>query len=667
MLLLGRVDSLRRVFRLSSTPRTWGISAPSLRKKPLLPVKFAFLFHTTRLLQHGSKRRLPPFRHTRLNWASHEIRLIKILPPRKLRNADEEPIECTIESVSLESKPQYIALSYAWGDNTRDQPLVLNGKLTYITSSLQEALQQLRSSNEIDKKTEGRPVWVDAICINQEDDVEKSWQVQQMGRIFHDAYRVIVWLGPASDSSSMAMEILEQIGVRIKDGNEPVHNSALELFTSLPELPENFGEALNDLLSRSWWKRVWVVQEFAVGKNTIFLCGDTSLWWQFAYDALKVLDRQKRVLLNTAFAGMIGGRAYVQSMDEMAVISSTLDLFKIRSEWNHDRKAFSLWDLLKLKDDGMQASDHRDIIYAMTGIAEDAQKQHLYPDYTKRVQDVFTQVAKTFLAQGRLRMLWLCAQPRDLVGLPSWVPDWSSSWRSNYRYLSSDRSYGINEKIFSASGDSRPIVSFSTSDSKALLHLGGCEFDTIAHIGSCFDVGTFLKTLRFDFHHIHQGIAERFREVSRLQSLEGIYEENWKDTVIRTAVFDIELSRSLDIRFTYNRSNTRALRELYSKYLSENDEWAFDNTNDMPASKLDILFRHHGRRPFLTSEGYLGLGPANLQQGDIVAIIYGSDVPIVFRKTSEEKYLLIGEAYVDGAMDGQVLEMDDQSTTFDIL
>ncbi|KAH8660844.1 heterokaryon incompatibility, partial [Tricladium varicosporioides] len=175
----------------------------------------------------------------------------------------EEPIECTIESVSLESKLNYIALSYAWGDNTRDQPLILNGKLTYITSSLQAALQQLRSFNEIDKKAEVRPVWVDAICINQEDDLEKSWQVQKMGRIFHDAYRVIVWLGPASDSSSMAMEILEQIGVRFKD------NSTLELFTSLPQLPENFGEALNDLLSRSWWKRVWVVQEFAVGKNTI--------------------------------------------------------------------------------------------------------------------------------------------------------------------------------------------------------------------------------------------------------------------------------------------------------------------------------------------------------------------------------------------------------------
>ncbi|KAH8660845.1 hypothetical protein BGZ60DRAFT_381584 [Tricladium varicosporioides] len=86
----------------------------------------------------------------------------------------------------------------------------------------------------------------------------------------------------------------------------------------------------------------------------------------------------------------------------------------------------------------------------------------------------------------------------------------------------------------------------------------------------------------------------------------------------------------------------------------------------MPASKLDILFRHQGRRPFLTSEGYLGLGPASVQQGDIVAIIYGAEVPMVFRKASGVKYLLIGEAYVDGIMDGEAMEMDIPLTTFDI-
>ena len=198
---------------------------------------------------------------------------------------------------------------------------------------------------------------VDAVCINQDDDVEKTWQVQQIGRIFHDAYHAIVWLGPAKDSSNVAMEILEEIGHSIKAGRELMDNPTLELFTRLSETLESFSPALNAPLSRPWWKRVWVVQEFAVARDTVFLCGDTTLWWQFTYDALDALDKHKRILLNKTFTGMIGGREYRRFMAEMAVISITLRLFKIRSDLDK-QKTFSLWDLLKLKDDGMQALDH---------------------------------------------------------------------------------------------------------------------------------------------------------------------------------------------------------------------------------------------------------------------------------------------------------------------
>ena len=314
----------------------------------------------------------------------------------------------------------------------------------------------------------------------------------------------------------------------------------------------------------------------------------------------------------------------------------------------------------------MQASDHRDIIYAMTGIAGDAQQQHLYPDYTKGVHDVFTQVAKTFLVQGRLRMLWLCAQPRDMITLPSWVPDWSSTWRHNYRYFSSDGTYGADDKIFAASGESQSSVSFSTNGQNALLHLGGCEFDHVEHTGSIFDVGDFLKSSRFDFHHIHLGIAKRFREVSDLQNRSTVCNENTKDVIIRTVVSDVELYWKAGNRPTYSRSRSISLRQLYSKYVSDCEEWALDNTNDMLASKLDILFRHHGRQLFLTAKGRLGLGPAGLQRGDTLAVIYGAEIPFVFRKNSNGQYRLIGESYVDGVMDGEVLEMGLQSTTFDI-
>jgi hypothetical protein len=658
-------SSLPLATRFASVPLS--LISTRIPRRQLIGVRARF--HSLRPSLCGTDKQTPPaFKYTCLNWANNEIRLIKILPQENLHNSsDGEPVSCSIQNVSLNSKPEYVALSYAWGDNTRSQPLFLNGKLTYITVSLDKALRQLRSLRDSDKGVGARAVWVDAVCINQDDEVEKTWQVQQMGRIFHGAYHAIVWLGPAGDSSSVAMETLQQIGHSIRAGHEPVDNPALELFTRLSETPESFGPALNALLSRPWWKRVWVVQEFAVAKDTVFLCGDTRLWWQFAYDALDALDKHKRILGNKTFAGMIGVKEYHRSMAELAVISSTLRLFKIRSDLNDKKKMFSLWDLLKLKDDGMQASDHRDIIYAITGIAKDAQQEHLYPDYTKRVQDVFTQVAKTFLVQGRLRLLWLCTQPRNLVKLPSWVPDWSSTWRNDYRYFSTDGTYGSFDKIFAASGESRPVVSFSANAQNALLRLGGCRFDAVEHTGSAFDVGDFLKTKRLDFHHIHLGIAERFREISNLQSRNIICKEGERDAIIRTAVSDVEPTWSPDIRFTYSRSSSCSLRQLYSRYVSNLEEWDLDNTNDMLPSKLDILFRHHGRRPFLTTKGHLGLGPAALKRGDTVAIIFGAELPLIFRENGEGQHLLIGEAFVDRIMDGEVLEMNIQSTTFDIV
>lgn len=62
--------------------------------------------------------------------------------------------------------------------------------------------------------------------------------------------------------------------------------------------------------------------------------------------------------------------------------------------------------------------------------------------------------------------------------------------------------------------------------------------------------------------------------------------------------------------------------------------------------------RSIGRRAFRTSKGYLGLGPQHLQSGDHVVILHGSTVPFILRKIDDDKFTLIGEAYVHGIMDG---------------
>ncbi|KAF2803304.1 uncharacterized protein BDZ99DRAFT_369459, partial [Mytilinidion resinicola] len=97
---------------------------------------------------------------------------------------------CTIKHVSLDDDPRYAALSYVWGPPSNERFMIVEKNDEQfrlpITSNLNSAL------SNIDK--EGY-LWVDAICINQTDDIEKTWQVQQMWNIFPKADHTAAWLG----------------------------------------------------------------------------------------------------------------------------------------------------------------------------------------------------------------------------------------------------------------------------------------------------------------------------------------------------------------------------------------------------------------------------------------------------------------------------------------
>jgi hypothetical protein len=111
----------------------------------------------------------------------------------------EEMYRCKLEHVSLDDAPPYQALSYNWGDAEPTCLIMVNDQPSWITSNLAEAIHHL-----IEKQ--GLDIWIDAICINQKDDVEKSWQVQQMQQVYEHAESVIVWLGRAVASSSQTLQ-----------------------------------------------------------------------------------------------------------------------------------------------------------------------------------------------------------------------------------------------------------------------------------------------------------------------------------------------------------------------------------------------------------------------------------------------------------------------------
>jgi hypothetical protein len=121
-----------------------------------------------------------------------EIRLLYLQP-----KTDGDIIKCTLKHARLSEKPKYEALSYVWGpkDTQNERSFVIDDARFSVRENLWIALQHLRLESE------SRVLWIDAICINQEETQERNHQVSQMGNIFKLAFRVVVWLGAADDSS----------------------------------------------------------------------------------------------------------------------------------------------------------------------------------------------------------------------------------------------------------------------------------------------------------------------------------------------------------------------------------------------------------------------------------------------------------------------------------
>ncbi|KAF8847118.1 hypothetical protein BDZ45DRAFT_540435, partial [Acephala macrosclerotiorum] len=128
---------------------------------------------------------------------AREIRLIALAPGERF-----SPVVCTSYPAYIHQHPEFEALSYTWGPKHSLKCIEFKSSLIYVTKNLEAALRRLRSTNAT------RHIWVDALCINQDDNTERSSQVSLMREIYSQASRVIVWLGEGSHSTNSALEFL---------------------------------------------------------------------------------------------------------------------------------------------------------------------------------------------------------------------------------------------------------------------------------------------------------------------------------------------------------------------------------------------------------------------------------------------------------------------------
>lgn len=133
------------------------------------------------------------YESTPLNTEANEIRLLTL---HSGTFADD--IRCSLTKVSLDVEIDYEALSYTWGDAEKFEPIFVDNKVFSATVNLEAALRNLQQT------IEPRRPWVDAVCINQQDVLEKNQQVSRMREIYHAARRVCVWLGDDEPLNGLA-------------------------------------------------------------------------------------------------------------------------------------------------------------------------------------------------------------------------------------------------------------------------------------------------------------------------------------------------------------------------------------------------------------------------------------------------------------------------------
>ncbi|KAK8129087.1 hypothetical protein PG984_010195 [Apiospora sp. TS-2023a] len=138
--------------------------------------------------------------------SKRRIRVLDLLPARK-RDA---PVRCRIRQIRLkDARDQYEALSYVWGAKEGSVPIDCEGRQLLVTPNCHDALIELRSKSDI------RPLWIDAICIDQGGAIgsteERNHQVRLMGKIYQKASTVVVWLGLGAPRITTARHIMSRM------------------------------------------------------------------------------------------------------------------------------------------------------------------------------------------------------------------------------------------------------------------------------------------------------------------------------------------------------------------------------------------------------------------------------------------------------------------------
>ena len=610
----------------------------------------------------------------------NSIRLIQV--HAKAAGADRT-LCCSISTHLLGELPPFQALSYTWGAPVAGGPLLdrfnavscngyyLNceGESLQIAQNLHDALLQLRSN------VSGLPLWVDAICVDQGNQNERSTQVALMSDIYTKAEGVIVWLGKEDESSRRALRLQHSLGTvlkRMQDEGQwqvlahyPVNYKSFYRFIGVEPFQLVDMQAYAEFHRRAWFHRTWIVQEVALAQKFVVLCGGAECNWEsmtlvgkfmkdsrWANRLIIRSDQDLSIHVNPGESQLsISGLAKdFQNPGSQAQDARLHCNYVSNADRINERGAYLDWMLHMTRPSS--ASDSRDKVYGVLGLITSLfghDKNFIHADYNKSAAEIFTSTAAYLLEHLPLvtaLSLVEDVKDRNLPDLPSWVPDLTAQHRT------------LNRTGYGRYWDAGSTIRHSTSGKcwveGNVLHLCGVQCDIVSLMSPPTE------------NLMHDLCGSEMMAVMRQMAPVYSNGQSRSEAIWRTLVGDCtethhpapaEIGTSFRHWLCNQAANTLVLgrrgRPDSVRFLASHDllkdtaesEGLFTATEVMERAAVlegtrvddDIYFSHryHGfeeraksfwdaafsfvrKRLFLTKAGFLGLCPPSTQPGDSV-------------------------------------------------
>ncbi|ROW05666.1 hypothetical protein VMCG_05273 [Cytospora schulzeri] len=613
-----------------------------------------------------------------LDLHAKQIRILHLLP-----GEGDDPIRCELQLANLGDQPYYEALSYVWGDAQDVRPILLEGREVQVTTNLEAALRGLRFPAET------RRMWVDALCINQTDDVEKTHQVHLMAEIYKETALALLWLGStapgeSSDSdeesdtdeeSDMDEEFFlpdeefpymgEEFSFRSEGYSGYLnetryhcsripHDAGLNAFKLIKEMAEageddHFAigkiscgpgaiqvtrasrKSFKKLMDLTWWDRIWTVQEAVLPRKAIAFCGHLHLDWSDFVKAQRTMDQHhtKKCCIDRLFS--VDDRFRHIGLVEFETRVRNIEICR--------EPTLTLTEALTVHR-SREAGDSRDMLYALLGLKADWGTQlSAVVDYSLSPEEVFREMTINLilLNQSLEPLVRLRTQSRN--DLPTWVHDLSTSSVESLRTTASCYN------LYNASRGRELSVRFGSFGE---LETRGVLVDEVEEITYAFS---------------HDGQCIRPQLSGKLTELLGLAD-----------------SRSRNSPYPTGGTRFEALKTFMVEVFQQEMRW--DEHDLFPQGELDqrSLLGIMGALDytsmintalFVTKKGLIGLARNGVQLGDTVHVLFGGNVPFILCPTIDEKdrirYRYFGHCYVQGIMNGEAVENVGEGDLFTII